>query len=157
MELISQLIGSYGYVAVFILQALGLFSAPIPDELIVMVVGYFTKLGNLSFSFSFVTILVGSMVGMSISYLLGNKLGQPLLRWLNKRFSFFYKKGKKIEGWMSKYGAYSIIISFFIPGMRHLAGYICGISRIPMKTYLVFNFISAFIWSLIFLSIGRLF
>ena len=56
MAYIDQLIGSYGYAAIFILLALGLFSLPIPDELMVLLVGYFTKIGYLHYSFSLVAI-----------------------------------------------------------------------------------------------------
>ncbi|MCH6186234.1 hypothetical protein MKN04_00955 [Paenibacillus polymyxa] len=47
MGYIDQLIENYGYAAVFIVLALGLFSLPIPDEVMVLFVGYFTKIGLL--------------------------------------------------------------------------------------------------------------
>ncbi|CAM5535810.1 DedA family protein OS=Lysinibacillus sphaericus OX=1421 GN=LS41612_15585 PE=3 SV=1 [Lysinibacillus sphaericus] len=43
MTFIDQLIENYGYTAIFIILALGLFSLPIPDELMVLLVGYLRK------------------------------------------------------------------------------------------------------------------
>lgn len=59
MELFEELITSYGYVAIFFVLALGLFSLPIPDELMILLVGYFTKIGLLHYSLTFVVVFVG--------------------------------------------------------------------------------------------------
>lgn len=157
MDFMDQLITNYGYAAIFILLALGLFSIPIPDEVMILFVGYFTKEGYLHYSFSLIAIFTGSLLGMFISYMLGHKLGRPFLNWLGKWSKFSGSMFKKAEEWVTKYGATAIIISYFIPGMRHIAGYFCGISHMPLKTYMLFASASALLWGFIFLTIGRIF
>lgn len=69
-----------------------------------------------------------------------------------------YKKwGSKAESWIEKHGAPAIIVSYFVPGMRHLAGYFCGMSHMSFKSYTLYAGISAVIWSFLFLTIGRIF
>lgn len=157
MAYIDQLIGSYGYAAIFILLALGLFSLPIPDEVMVLLVGYFTKIGYLHYSFSFVAIFSGSLIGMLVSYALGKRLGRPFLNWLGKWSKLSGKWSRKAEQWIEKYGAPAIVVSYFIPGMRYIAGYFCGMSHMSLKTYTIYASISAMFWSLLFLTIGRIF
>ena len=157
MAYIEQLIGNYGYAAVFIILALGLFSMPIPDELLVLLVGYFTKIGLLHYSFSLIAIFSGSLIGMLISYGLGKRLGRPLLERLGKWFKYSSKWCQTAERWIEKYGAPAIIVSYFIPGMRHIAGYFCGVSHMTFKTYTLYTGASALLWSLLFLTIGRIF
>ena len=157
MVFINQLIENYGYAAVFIILALGLFSLPIPDELMVLLVGYFTKIGLLHYSFSLLAVFSGSLIGMLISYGLGKRIGSPLLDWLGKWLRLSQKWRKKVEHWIHKYGAPAIIVSYFVPGMRHVAGAFCGISHMPIKTYTLYVGTSALLWSLLFLTLGRIF
>lgn len=157
MELFEELITSYGYVAIFFVLALGLFSLPIPDELMILLVGYFTKIGLLHYSLTFVVVFVGSLIGMMFSYLIGKRAGRPLLDWLGRWMSVTKKWGSKAESWIEKHGAPAIIVSYFVPGMRHLAGYLCGMSHMSLKTYALYAGISAGIWSFLFLTIGRVF
>ena len=157
MVFINQLIENYGYAAVFIILVLGLFSLPIPDEVMVLFVGYFTKIGLLHYSFSLIAVFSGSLLGMLISYGLGKRIGSPLLDWLCKWLGLSKKWRKKTEHWIHKYGASAIIVSYFVPGMRHVAGVFCGISHMPIKTYTLYVGTSALLWSLLFLTIGRIF
>ncbi|MEY8749430.1 DedA family protein [Alkalicoccobacillus gibsonii] len=155
--LISQLIENYGYAAIFIVLALGLFSLPIPDEVLVLLVGYLTKMGLLNYNVSLVTVFTGSLIGMLISYMIGKKIGRPLLDWLSKWFKLSPKWSNKAENWIDKHGAPALIVSYFVPGMRHVAGYFCGISRLSLKTYTLYAGTSALFWSVIFLTVGRFF
>ncbi|MGE7603544.1 DedA family protein [Peribacillus sp. NPDC097675] len=157
MTLVNQLIENYGYAAIFIMLALGLFSLPIPDELMVLLVGYFTKIGMLHYSFSLIVVFSGSLMGMLVSYVLGKRIGRPLLDWLGKWFRLSRKWNGKVEHWLDKYGAPAIIVSYFVPGMRHVAGYFCGMSYMPLKKYMLYAGASAVLWSLLFLTIGRIF
>lgn len=157
MELINQLIGNYGYAAIFIVLALGLFSLPIPDEVMVLFVGYFTKTGLLHYSFSFIAVFTGSFLGMIISYFIGKKAGRPLINRIGKWFGISQRWSKRAERWVNKYGPTAVIVSYFIPGMRHIAGYFCGIYHMSLKMYSIYAGLSAFVWSLIFLTCGRIF
>lgn len=157
MAFINQLIENYGYVAIFIVLSLGLLSLPIPDEVMVLLVGYFTKIQLLHYSYSFLVVFGGSLMGMLVNYMIGKKVGRPLLDWLQKWFKLSGKWICTAEQWITKHGTQAIVVSYFIPGMRHVAGYFCGILHLPLKKYMLFAGTSAFIWSLLFLTIGRIF
>lgn len=157
MVFINQLIENYGYAAVFIILVLGLFPLPIPDGMMVLLVGYFTKIGLLHYHFSLLAVFSGSLIGMLISYGLGKRIGFPLLDWLGKWLGLSRKWSKKTEYWIHKYGASAIIVSYFVPGMRHVVGIFCGISHMPIKTYTLYVGTSALLWSLLYLTVGRIF
>lgn len=157
MALVNQIIENYGYAAVFILLVFGLFSLPIPDEAVVLLVGYFTKIELLHYSYSLLIVWSGSSIAMLVNYMVGKRIGRPLLDWLQKWFKLSGNWSCKAEQWVRKHGTQAIIVSYFIPGMRHVAGYFCGISQVPLKKYMLFAGTSAFIWSLLFLTVGRMF
>ncbi|WP_430487462.1 MULTISPECIES: DedA family protein [Priestia] len=51
----------------------------------------------------------------------------------------------KAENWVKKYGDLAIIANYFLPGMRHLMGYFCGILHLPLKTYTLYTGTSDFL------------
>lgn len=61
----------------------------------------------------------------------------------------------KVEHFFQKYGPYSLILGYFIPGVRHITCYFSGISKMNVNTYLLFAAIGAFLWCFTFITIGR--
>jgi len=53
--------------------------------------------------------------------------------------------------WFGKYGNKQLFVAYFIPGVRHITGYFCGITRMPFRKYAVY----AFFWVSLFISLGR--
>ncbi|MBY6088661.1 DedA family protein [Priestia flexa] len=68
-------------------------------------------------------------------------MGHPLLIWLGEWFGFSLKWSNKAEHWIRKYGSPAIIVSYFIPGMRHVTGYFCGISHMSLKSYMLYAYV----------------
>ncbi|WP_214696939.1 VTT domain-containing protein [Exiguobacterium sp. s160] len=62
---------------------------------------------------------------------------------------------KRAEAFYQKYGARTIMISYFIPGLRHPLHYIAGFTSLKLRTYTLYTTISAFLYtSAWFLVIG---
>ena len=59
VELVNDLIMHYGYIAVFFMLMLGIIGLPIPDEIAMMLIGYFTHIGTLDFTFSIIICFTG--------------------------------------------------------------------------------------------------
>ncbi|ASS69992.1 MULTISPECIES: DedA family protein [Bacillus] len=156
MELIQQIIADYGYVAIFLMLVLGIVGLPIPDEIMMTIVGYFTNIDVLNYPLAIIISFFGAMLGMMISYLIGRKAGRPFIDKYGKWVGLKEKRMLKVEIWMKKYGPYSLIIGYFIPGIRHLTCYFSGIGKMELKTYISFAAIGAFLWCFIFITIGRL-
>lgn len=154
MELVDNFISQYGYLAIFLLLSLGIIGLPIPDEILMMFIGYMSQEGELSFTLSIILSFLGSSTGMIISYLIGNKFGKPILLKYGKWVGLNNKRFIKVERWFKRFGPWTIIIGYYVPGIRHLTSYISGITQIKFKTYFVFACFGALTWVLIFISIG---
>ncbi|MEK4628467.1 MAG: DedA family protein [Solibacillus sp.] len=157
MEVINQLVGQYGFIIIFALLSLGGISILISDELLVFGVGYFTKIGTLDYTTALIVCFFGTFIGMMVNYCIGRKAGRPFILKIGKWAGFTEKRITRTEKWMSRYGQYSIIISYFIPGIRHITGYFCGVLHIKFKTYAFYAGVSTVIWCSLFLILGRLF
>ncbi|MDY0410323.1 DedA family protein [Virgibacillus soli] len=150
-----EFISQFGYVAIFGLLTLGIIGLPVPDEVLLTYLGYVTSIGKMSFTFTFLTALLGSVLGISISYYLGLKLGEPFIKKYGKRFFISERTFERAKRLFHKYGAFMLVISYFIPGIRHVAAYMSGITRYSFKRFALFAYTGAVFWVLLFLVIGN--
>lgn len=148
-------IGQYGYFAIFILFVLGIVGLPVPDEVLLTYLGYVTSIGKMSFTLTFAATFFGAVCGISISYYLGKKLGEPFLRKFGPKIFITEKTIQRTQKLFNKYGKYMLFICYFIPGVRHAAAYIAGITYFSFKRFTVYAYSGALVWVLTFLVIGN--
>lgn len=159
MAILENFIIHYGYLAIFLVLVLGVVGLiiPIPDECLMLLIGYFTKDGTLDFKISLLICFIGSIIGMLVSYYIGKKAGRPFMNRFGKLIGFTEKRIVRTSKWIHKYGPYSIIVSYFIPGIRHITFYLCGVSHMRLKTCMLYASVGSITWCLIFISFGRIF
>ncbi|ETT63797.1 DedA family protein [Paenibacillus sp. FSL R7-0204] len=156
MPWVIEMISQYGYIAIFALLALGLVGLPVPDELLTLFVGYLSSTMVLDFSLSVLVCFIGSITGMLISYTIGLRVGQPVVDRYGKWVGLTPKRFAYVKRWFFRFGNWTIFIAYFVPGIRHVTSYISGISAMSFRKYLMVTLAGAFIWSLLFVSIGYL-
>ncbi|MEK4739324.1 alkaline phosphatase [Bacillus cereus] len=153
-ELISY-IEQYGYWALFFCLWLGIIGMPIPDEMIVMSGGFVSSLGVLSVIPAFLLTYLGVVSGLSLGYILGKIFGIRVLKKLMKKKKAKYLlKSQEIVG---KYGHYALVISYFIPVVRHIVPYLVGMNNMSFKTYAIYSYVTGFIWTLVYFVLGSIF
>ncbi|NMO97326.1 DedA family protein [Paenibacillus lemnae] len=154
MDMVKVFISQYGYFAILLLLAFGIIGLPIPDETLMLFVGYLVSIHVLNFILSVLFSFVGSVAGMTISYLIGKNIGFAVIEKYGKWIGLTSKRFEKVRSWTAKYGAWAVFLAYFIPGVRHAAGYVFGITKMRFRKYVLFCCISAAIWSVLFVSIG---
>ena len=75
IEAIGNLIAHYGYAAIFVLLVLGIVGLPVSDETLLTFTGYLVFRGQLKLVPAFLSALLGSGCGITISYQLGRIFG----------------------------------------------------------------------------------
>lgn len=154
MEIAKELISQYGYISIFCLLALGIVGLPVPDEILMSFVGYLASIHVLHYKSAVIASFCGAMSGMVLSYFLGKRIGKPLLVNYGKWIGLTPIRLQKVEGWFHKYGPWTIVFGYFIPGFRHVTCYLSGMSGMGTCKYLLFAGLGALIWCLIFITIG---
>ncbi|OLO26259.1 alkaline phosphatase [Alkalihalophilus pseudofirmus] len=155
MELFEFLIMKYGYIAIVLILMGGIVGLPIPDEVLLTLIGYYTYLGKMSYFLAILSAFIGSAIGISISYFLGAKLGLPFLMKYGPRFHISHKKIEYTQQLFHKYGPVLLFIGYFIPGIRHITGYLSGISKYRLVKFALFAYTGAFTWVFIFIALGH--
>ncbi|MDY0395218.1 hypothetical protein RWE15_13315 [Virgibacillus halophilus] len=88
-----DLISQYGYVAIYLLLTLGIVGLPVPDEVLMAYLGYVTSIGKLSYTLTVLSGIAGSVTGITISYILGIKLGGALYQEVWSK-AFYQRKSR---------------------------------------------------------------
>ena len=123
---ITFYIAHYGYAAMYFLLALGILGIPVPDETLIIAFGGMAARGEFNFAGALAITFLGSMTVMMISYSLGRLAGEPLLHRYGKWVRMTPERLAGAEKWFRRYGSLSIIVGYFVPGLRHLSSYFAG-------------------------------
>lgn len=152
-----EMIGQFGYISIFTLLSLGIIGLPIPipDELILAYLGYITAMGYMDFTLTFIVALLGALCGVTISYFIGNKLGEPFIRKYGSKFWIRKSAIERMERLFQKYGSLAIFISYFVPGGRNVAACMGGITRFPFKQFALYAYAGSLFWVIALLWIGN--
>ncbi|MCU5278316.1 DedA family protein [Bacillus thuringiensis] len=151
-ELMSY-IEQYGYWALFFCLWLGIIGMPIPDEMIVMSGGLVSSMGILDLIPAFLLTYLGVVSGLSLGYILGKIFGIKILNKLMKKTKYLLKSQEMI----AKYGHYTLVISYFIPVVRHIVPYLVGMNNMSFKTYAIYSYVTGFVWTLVYFLLGSIF
>src|SRR5690606_32594469 len=97
------------------------------------------------------------VLGMTITYWLGHRIGSPLISRYGKWLRFKPQYMVKIRAAYAKHGNKVLLFSFFMPGARQLIGYFAGTIRVPFQTFAFYAYLGSALWVLGFASIGYIF
>jgi membrane protein DedA with SNARE-associated domain len=144
----------HGYGAIFLLLMLGIIGIPVPDETLLVFAGYLSSKGTLRLEPTIVTAFLGSACGISISYAIGRFLGQPALVKHGPLLHLRPEHVDQAHRWVERWGKYSLLLAYFIPGYRHLAAFVVGASLLEPTVFARFAYTGALIWASCFVGLG---
>ncbi len=156
MELIFDWISRYGYFGLFSLLVLGILGLPIPDETLLTFAGYLIFRGKLRPAPTYCAALAGSMCGITLSYTLGRVTGYFLLEKYGPRLHIKMDKVRRVHDWFHRIGGLTLTFGYYVPGVRHLSAYVAGASELELRTFALFAYAGAALWSATFITLGYL-
>lgn len=157
MELdLMHLLQQYGYIGIFLFLMLGIVGLPLPDEIMMTFLGYLTTIGQLNWFWTFLSAFLGSVCGITLSYLLGLKLGLPFLKRYGSKFFITPKRLQTSQRLFHKYGHALLFVSYFIPGVRHVTAYLAGISHLSYLRFALYAYLGAMFWCATFIGLGHI-
>lgn len=147
----------YGGVVLFLLLALGIIALPVPDETLMVFAGVLMSKGKLKIVTTLLAAYGGSMCGITVSYLIGRTAGNFFIHRYGAFIGLTEDKIENVHKWFKKYGKWTLMIGYFIPGVRHFTGIIAGMSSLEYKHFALFAYTGAFIWASFFMGMGYFF
>lgn len=154
VEQLPYWISHYGYLAIFILLMLGIVGLPIPDETLLTLVGYLVLKGELQFLPAFASAFAGALCGITASYFIGVFGGGFVVRKYGPFLHITDERLGRIHKWFDHIGKWSLVLGYFVPGVRHLIAIVAGTSGLRLPSFILFAYTGAFVWSVSFISAG---
>jgi membrane protein DedA with SNARE-associated domain len=154
MEAITNWITQYGCVAIFCLLMLGIVGLPVPDEILLTLVGYLIFEEILHPVPAAVAAFLGSICGITLSYTLGRTCGAPLIEKYGRFVNLKMKHLDQVRRWFNRIGKWTLTGGYFFPGVRHFTGFVAGTSKLQLPVFAGYAYLGALCWAATFISLG---
>ena len=151
---LHQWLAQYGYMGLFLALVAGIVGAPMPDETLLTVAGYLSAKGEFSLWLTWTVAIVGSGCGITISYLLGRIFGAFLPGKFGVYVGITPARLERTHQWFEHLGRWTLLVGYFVPGVRHLTALVAGVSKLEWPIFSVFAYSGAVLWVSTFISIG---
>lgn len=149
-----ELLEQYGYIGIFLFFVVGIAGLPLPDEIMMTFLGYLSTIGKLNLSYTYISALLGSATGITISFLIGIRLGFPFIQRYGKHFHITRRRMKIAQLLFRKYGNWLLFVGYFIPGVRHVTAYAAGLTNTKFSRFALFAYSGAIVWCATFIGLG---
>ena len=135
-------VGQYGYPAIFFILVGGIVGVPVPDQLLLVISGYLVLTHSLSLVPTLLAAIFGSIAGISLSY----GLGRGSRTYVSK-MRFAANRLENALQWFERFGRWTLVLGYFIPGIRNLIGFTSGIMRLKIRYFAPYAYAGAVISS----------
>ena len=124
-----------------------------PGDSLLFTAGFLASQGLLSPAWLFAGAFVAAVVGDSVGYAFGKKIGPKIF---TKEDSFFFGKRhiERSERFYEKYGKKTIILARFIPVVRTFAPILAGVGNMSYRVFISYNVIGGLLWSVGVTALG---
>jgi membrane protein DedA with SNARE-associated domain len=156
-EVLANWLIQYGSIVLFFLLVIGIIILPVPEETLMVIAGVLMSKGSLNIPFTILAAYAGSICGISLSYLLGRTAGHYLISKYGSWIGITEKQLVQVHNWFERFGKWTLLIGYFVPGLRHFTGFTSGMTVMDFKIFALFAYTGAVIWVTTFLSIGYFF
>jgi membrane protein DedA with SNARE-associated domain len=153
-EIAVHWITQHGYVGIFSLLVFGIVGLPVPDEWLLTFSGYLVFRRTLVFVPTLLAAFLGSACGITVSYSLGRIFDTYILEKYGWLLHLRPDTLSRVHSWFERRGRWTLLIGYFIPGVRHLTGYVAGVSELSFANFALFAYTGAFCWATIFITLG---
>lgn len=151
---VTQVLLQYGDVALFFLLAFGILALPIPDETLLITAGFLMGHKELPLVSTIICAYLGAMCGITGSYLIGRTIGVLLIRKWGYWIGFTEPRYERTKQLFNRWGPWTLSVGYFIPGVRHLTGYVAGSTKLNYFKFACFSYSGAILWVSLFLTLG---
>ncbi|HLZ21948.1 MAG TPA: DedA family protein [Ktedonobacterales bacterium] len=161
----TQLVATLGhippiavYLFVFTWLALESCGLPLPNELVLLLVGSLTASihPGLSPIPLVVVATLGSLLGASAAYAIGLRGGRAAVLRLGRRIRLDEKRLDSVEAWFARTGSFAIFISRITPFVRTVASFPAGMLRLPRRSFVVATVAGSLIWCTLMVTLGHI-
>lgn len=148
---LAALLAEYGlwiYAILFLIVfcETGLVVTPfLPGDSLLFMAGALAAGGGMDAGMLIATLFVAAVLGDSVNYAIGRRLGSRISQWPDSRF-FNRKALERTHAFYERHGGKTIVIARFLPLIRTFAPFVAGMAQMDYRRFLGFNVIGGALW-----------
>jgi membrane protein DedA with SNARE-associated domain len=143
---VSNFIGAYGLVAVFVLMVGESCGVPLPSEVIMPTSGLLAATGHMNLVAAIVAGAAANLVGSLIAYGLAARFGEPLLLGPGRYIGIRRHHLEIADGWFKRWGLLAVLIGRVLPVVRTYISFPAGLARVDLMRFSILTFVGALPW-----------
>lgn len=146
-------IGTLGVIGIIFAETGLFFGFFLPGDSLLFTAGFLASQGYVSFTGLLIGTWLAAVIGDSVGYAFGKKVGPALFV---KENSLFFNKEHiaRAQHFYEKHGVKTIVLGRFLPIVRTFAPIVAGVGNMNYRTFLTYNIIGGFIWTWLMLWLG---
>ena len=156
MSLRALLLG-HGYAFLFYYVFCVQAGVPVPADPLLLVMGALVGDGRYSLALSIATGSLAAVAGDLLWYELGRRKGGAVLGLLCKLSLEPDTCVRRAENGLAKHGAWSLVVSKFVPGLSLVSVPVAGAIRMRPEKFLAADGLGSFLWCAAYILLGRIF
>lgn len=147
----------YGILFFIIFAETGFVVTPfLPGDSLLFAAGALCPMGNLNIWVLICLLVSAAIIGNTVNFLIGKKLGPAFLE--KEKIPFIKKEYVvKAQEFYALHGTKALVISRFIPIVRTFVPFIAGIAKMNTSKFFMWTALSALIWVIPILFAGYFF
>jgi membrane protein DedA with SNARE-associated domain len=153
--LVSHLLESIPPEAVYLIVGLMIMveslGIPVPGEIALVTAAVLATQHKVAVAPEWIAISgsAGAIVGDSIGFYIGHRVGKPLFGWLGRKFPRHFGPGHVAvaERFFTRHGAWAVFFGRFIALLRIFSGPLAGSLHMPYGRFLLANASGGIIWA----------
>lgn len=148
LEALISTAGVAGVAAIIFAESGLLIGFFLPGDSLLFTAGFLVHQGIIRFDIHLLVFILflAAALGDNVGYAFGKRAGRRLFK---RKESIVFKPEylQQAEEFYLKHGSKTIVIARFVPVVRTFAPIVAGISKMPYKTFVIFNLLGALLWA----------
>lgn len=150
MDRILELLVSYSYLILFV-------GVILEGEIFPLSAGFLVSLSLMNFPLTLAVVFVGAVVGDILWFSAARHWGRQLVDKWGKWLWLKPERVRWLENHFARDGKKTLFITKFIYSFGHASVIVAGIARMKFSEFIKIDIIASLVWSILFVSVGKLF
>ncbi|GAC1472366.1 MAG: hypothetical protein PVSMB7_24930 [Chloroflexota bacterium] len=151
---LTDLLNTWGYLAVFIFVAIESSGIPFPGETMLVTAAVYAGSGHLSIISVIAAAAAGAIIGDNLGYTAGRYGGRALVTKYGRFVRLKSEHLDRAETFFERYGDRTVFFGRFVAVLRAWAAFLAGTNRMRWPKFLLFNAAGGIIWAALFGVLG---
>ncbi len=147
-------VGAMSYAGIFLISFLANVVVPVPEEIVLLAIGYVAGTGKISFWITLPVVIAGALLSDVIMFELSRR-GNRAVQFIHKKF--FSKIVPISDSFLHNHTGKIIFFSRFMVNLRFMGPFLAGQAKVTYKEFLKFDVAALVIYATVLLWAGHYF